>query len=188
MSCYYYSTNLSINYKGTFMNNQKGFTLIELMIVVAIIGVLAAIAVPQYQTYIAKAQATRLLGEMAAVKTQVELCLIDGNECAFNVAQTSLLGAASGTYTGNGVPVQAALNHKPTVVIAPTTGSAVISGLFGSSAAAALTGKTIQWHRNFTTSATGISGSWACQTNITEIRFIPSECTSPALTAIAVAH
>ncbi|WP_201554592.1 pilin [Psychrobacter sp. 72-O-c] len=173
------------------MNNQKGFTLIELMIVVAIIGVLAAIAVPQYQNYIAKAQVTRVLGEMGAIKTHVELCLIDGNECGFNVAETSLLGAAAGTYTGNGAAVQVALNHKPTVVIAPTTGSAVISGMFGTGAAAALSGKTIQWHRNTTSvaaAATSIPGSWACQTNITEVRFIPAGCTSPTLTAIAVLH
>ena len=51
------------------MNAQKGFTLIELMIVIAIIGILAAIAIPAYQNYIAKSQASGALAEIAGAKT-----------------------------------------------------------------------------------------------------------------------
>ncbi|HZO23948.1 MAG TPA: prepilin-type N-terminal cleavage/methylation domain-containing protein, partial [Steroidobacteraceae bacterium] len=50
---------------------QKGFTLIELMIVVAIIGILAAIAIPAYQDYTVRAQVTEGLNLAGAVKTGV---------------------------------------------------------------------------------------------------------------------
>lgn len=55
------------------MNAQKGFTLIELMIVVAIIGILAAIAIPAYQDYVAKSKLAAAYSDVAAGKTQYEL-------------------------------------------------------------------------------------------------------------------
>src|SRR5690554_5066458 len=62
----------------TMKQVQKGFTLIELMIVVAIIGILAAVAIPQYQNYIAKSQMTRVVGELSALKTAAETILMEG--------------------------------------------------------------------------------------------------------------
>ncbi|MGR5278113.1 pilin [Vibrio rotiferianus] len=51
---------------------QKGFTLIELMIVVAVIGVLAAIAIPQYQNYVAKSELGSGLATITSIRTNVE--------------------------------------------------------------------------------------------------------------------
>lgn len=58
---------------------QKGFTLIELMIVVAIIGILAAVAVPAYQNYTLKARFTEVINAVAGIKAGVEVCVQSGD-------------------------------------------------------------------------------------------------------------
>jgi type IV pilus assembly protein PilA len=76
----------------TEMKHAKGFTLIELMIVVAIIGILAAIALPAYQTYTNKAKFAEVVLSASGHKTAVEIC---------GQTQGDLLDCGSGI---NGVP------------------------------------------------------------------------------------
>lgn len=67
-----------MQFKKVAKKAQKGFTLIELMIVVAIIGILAAFAIPAYQDYVAKSKFSAALGEVAAGKTGFEVKLNQG--------------------------------------------------------------------------------------------------------------
>lgn len=80
------------------MNAQKGFTLIELMIVVAIIGILAAIAIPSYQNYIARSQASEAFALMSGAKVKIQDNLQAGSCAAPGVDAAAVL--ANNTISG----------------------------------------------------------------------------------------
>lgn len=160
------------------MNAQKGFTLIELMIVVAIIGILAAIAIPQYQNYIARSQVARVMGEAGSIKTAVDNCLLNGktalganaDQCQLDATGSNLLVGAkqdgsTAVAAGTGVP-QVTLN---------TNGSATIVATFGNSAAADVkkaNANTLTWTR-------ATDGTWLCTTT-TEAKYRPAGCQASA--------
>jgi type IV pilus assembly protein PilA len=165
---------------------QAGFTLIELMIVVAIIGILAAIAIPQYQTYIAKSQVSRVMGETGALKTAVETCINDGKFAVglaapgvcdpAGTASNLMVGATAAATSGSCTAV-AGTSGCAAVVIA-ATGVSSVKGNFGNSAAAALRNPALQqisWDRDAT-------GTWTCASsgaNVTasvDAKYRPAGC------------
>jgi len=76
---------------------QRGFTLIELMIVVAIIGILAAIAIPQYQDYVSRARWTEVTTAAGPLKQAIAECLQNNNSVAAECDETTDIQGTSGT-------------------------------------------------------------------------------------------
>ena len=140
------------------MIKQSGFTLIELMIVVAIIGVLSAVAIPQYQNYVARAQVSEGFSLLGSGKMAVaEYYNENGSYPADNA--TARLGAANtiiGKYVGS-VTVDAG---KLTVAFNTTTAHSKLQG------------------KNFalTPKDNGGSISWTCSVGTVGVDYLPNSC------------
>lgn len=127
------------------MKKQKGFTLIELMIVVAIIAILAAVAIPQYQNYVARSQVARAVGEIGALRTAVEDCLASGDQTCDNAQGATL--DDDGFYT----------SFTAFDGFASADGSGAMTATLSDSVSPKVRGASVTWTRDD-------DGAWTCAT------------------------
>lgn len=154
------------------MNAQKGFTLIELMIVVAIIGILAAIAIPQYQNYTARAQVSEAMTLLGGLKTPVvESVSSNGiNACSDAAATTTgtapnvvtvPAGALNGITTSGKFIASVAASKGTASVPAANTNTCILTATYNAAGVSSLVaGKKVVFTYNEG------NGNWACTSDL----------------------
>lgn len=109
------------------MQKQDGFTLIELMVVIAIIGILAALALPAYQTYAKKAKFSEVIMATTAVKSAIDICYQTKGDLTLcdDVDSASVLNATTNATAGDHVASVAVTQDLGTIT---ATGAVPVDG------------------------------------------------------------
>ncbi|KQQ47771.1 precorrin-2 dehydrogenase [Duganella sp. Leaf126] len=133
---------------------QAGFTLIELMIVVAIIGILAAVAIPAYSNYTVKAKVANIMSAADPVKTAVAMCAQEAG------------GSAAGCNAGaNGVPTI----NKTKEIASGTVTDGIIVLTLADGVASGAQGQTVTFTPNITAGSSSVT--WTATTAVTNTAF-----------------
>lgn len=141
------------------MKKQQGFTLIELMIVVAIIGILAAIAIPAYQDYTIRAQVSEGLNLAGGAKAAVSEYTMDSGLFPSDNAEAGL--SAAGSISGK-------------YVLSVTNATGLLTVAYGNSAHTTLAAGTLQL--SALTSAGSVQ--WICKSTTILNKHLPAACRS----------
>ena len=138
-------------------SGASGFTLIELMIVVAIIGILAAIAIPAYQDYVVRSKISEGLTFIDHAKTTVSESYLANNAWPANNASAGMPSALAGNYVSN-------------VQVALSSGVSVISATFQASA---VPGLIVVFTPSVASSGAVL---WSCSGQGQNVQYLPSSC------------
>jgi type IV pilus assembly protein PilA len=160
------------------LKQDKGFTLIELMIVVAIIGILASLAISAYQTYTVRAQISEGISMAAGTKVSITDTYANDGVAPADRAATGMTAAATdtrGSYV-SGVQIS---NGRVDVTFGGPRAHAEIVGKTFSLTPYETTGNTIIWRCGAAAAPTGaalLNGGDPHQAPTIETRYLPSSC------------